>query len=132
MGAFVRSLAANLVAGLKLALFAPVRRVDFRIELGQLLALFVVSALVDVGTDWLRYGDEGVFSWFGLGNEVLSGGFLMVTAAVLALLYRDRSLTLAIPVIALASFPLLQLANALRGRSSACLRGSQGSSSARC
>jgi len=113
MGAFVRSLAANLLAGLKLALFAPVRRVDFRIELGQLLALFVVSALVDVGTDWLRYGDEGVFSWFGLGNEVLSGGFLLVTAAVLALLYRDRTLTLAIPVIALASFPLLQLANAL-------------------
>jgi len=113
MDAFVRSLAANLVAGLRLAVFAPVRRVDFRIELAQLLALFVVSALVDVGADWMRYGDEGVFSWFGLGNEVLSGGFLMVTAAVLALLYRDRSLTLAIPVIALAAFPLLQFANAL-------------------
>jgi hypothetical protein len=113
MDAFVRSLAANLVAGLKLAVFAPVRRVDFRIELAQLLALFVVSALVDVGTDWMRYGDAGVFSWFGLGNEVLSGGFLMATAAVLALLYRDRSLTLAIPVIALAAFPLLQFANSL-------------------
>ncbi|MFI4925212.1 MAG: C13 family peptidase, partial [Vicinamibacteria bacterium] len=103
-------------AGLRLALFAPVRRVDFRIELAQLLALFVVSALVDIGADWLRYGDEGVFSWFGLGNEVLSGGFLMVTAAVLALLYRDRSLALAIPVIALAAFPLLQLANSVPWR----------------
>ena len=113
MGAFARSLAANLVAGLKLALFAPVRRVEFRIDLAQLLALFVVSALVDVGADWLRYGDEGVFSWFGLGNEVLSGALMMLTAAVLALMYRERSLALAIPVIALAAFPVLQLANAV-------------------
>jgi hypothetical protein len=113
MGAFARSLAANLAAGLKLALFAPVRRIDFRIDLAQLLALFVVSAFVDIGADWLRYGDEGVFSLFGLGCEVLSGGLLVLTAAVLALAYRDRSLALAIPVIALAPFPLLQLANAM-------------------
>jgi hypothetical protein len=113
MGAFARSLAANLVAGLRLALFVPVRRVDFRIGLAQLLALFVVSALVDVGADWLRYGDEGVFSWYGLGNEVISGGLTMLTAAVLALAYRDRSLALAIPVLALAAFPLLQAANAV-------------------
>jgi len=113
MGAFARALAANLVAGLKLALFTPVRLVDFRIDLGQLLALFVVSALVDVGADWLRYGDEGVFSWFGLGNEVLAGALTVLTAAVLALLYRERSLALAIPVVALAAFPVLQLANAV-------------------
>jgi len=113
MGAFARSLAANLVAGLRLALFVPVRRVDFRIGLAQLLALFVVSALVDVGADWLRYGAEGVFSWYGLGNEVIAGGLTMLTAAVLALAYRDRTLALAIPVLALAAFPLLQFANAV-------------------
>lgn len=113
MGAFVRRLAANLGAGLRLALFLPARRIAFRVDLPQLLALFVVSALVDVGADALRYGDEGIFSWLGLGNEVLAGGLLLLTAAVLALLYRDRTLTLAVPLIALAAFPILQLANAL-------------------
>ncbi|HVJ75289.1 MAG TPA: C13 family peptidase [Casimicrobiaceae bacterium] len=113
MGAFARRLAANLAAGLRLALFLPVRRLAFRADVAQLIALFVVSALVDIGADALRYGDEGVFSWFGLGNEVLAGGLLLLTAAVLALAYRDRTLTLAVPVIALAAFPVLQFANAL-------------------
>jgi hypothetical protein len=94
----------------------PVRRLAFRVDVPQLLALFVVSALVDVGADALRYGDGGVFSWFGLGNEVLAGGLLLLTAAVLALAFRDRTLTLAVPVIALAAFPVLQLANALPWR----------------
>ena len=111
-----RALAANLAAGARLALLLPVRRLAFRIDVAQLLALFVVSALVDVVADILRYGDEGVFSWYGLGNEVLSGGLLMLSAAVLSLAFRDRSLTLAIPVIALAAFPVLQLANALPWR----------------
>ena len=113
MGAFVRRLVANLVAGARLALFLPVGRLAFRTDLVQLLALFVVSAIVDVGADALRYGDEGIFSWFGLGNEVLAGGLLLLTASVLALAFRDRTLTLAVPLMALAAFPLLQLANAL-------------------
>ena len=113
MGAFWSSLAANLRAGLRLALVLPVRRLDFRIDLPQLLALFVVSAIVDIGADWLRYGEEGVFSWYGLGNEILSGGILVATSAVLALWFRERSLAMAVPVIALASFPVLQLLNAL-------------------
>ena len=92
MRAFAGALAANLVAGLRLALFFPVRRLAFRLVLPQLLALFVVSALVDVGADWLRYGEDGTFSWYGLGNEILSGGMLVATSAVLALVFRDRSL----------------------------------------
>ena len=112
MRAFGRALAANLGAGARLALFLPVRRLAFRIDLAQLVALFVVSALVDVAADALRYGD-GEFSWYGLGSEILSGGILMASAALLALLFRDRSLTMAVPTIVLASFPLLQLANAV-------------------
>lgn len=113
MRAFGRALAANLGAGLRLALFLKVRRLDFRFGLAPLLALFVVSALVDVGADWLRYGEDGAFSWYGLGNEILSGGILVAMSAVLALLFRERSLAMAVPVITLASFPLLQIVNAL-------------------
>ena len=107
------ALARNLVAGARLALFLPVRRLHFRVGLGEAIALFVASALVEIASDAIRYGEDGVFSWLGLGNEILSGGFLMLTAALLAVLYRDRSLALAVPVIALAAFPILQVAHAL-------------------
>lgn len=113
MRAFARALACNLAAGVKLALFLPVGKLAFRIGLGQLLALFAVSALCDVAADAMRYGADGTFSWYGLGSEVFSGGLLLLASAVFALFRRDRSLTLAIPVIALASFPVLQVANGL-------------------
>lgn len=113
MRAFARALARNLAAGLRVALFLPVRRLAFRIDLPQLLALFVVSALVDVAADAMRYGDGAAFSWLGLGNEIYSGGILILSSALIALLNRDRALALAIPVIALATFPVLQLANGL-------------------
>jgi hypothetical protein len=113
MRAFARGLALNLAAGLRVALFLPVRRLAFRVDVPQLLALFVVSALVDIGADAMRYGEGAAFSWYGLGNEVYSGGVLLLSAAVLALVNRDRSLTLAIPVIALSTFPVLQFANGL-------------------
>jgi hypothetical protein len=41
----------NLAAGCRLALFLAVRRLAFRIDLAQLLLLFAVSALLDVGVD---------------------------------------------------------------------------------
>ena len=107
------ALARNLTAGARLALFLPVRRLAFRVGVGHLLALFAASALVDIGADAIRYGDDGVFSWYGLGNEVFSGGLLMATAAVLSLLYRDRALALSLPVIALSAFPILQVLHAL-------------------
>ena len=114
MRALARGLVADLVAGARLALFLPVRRLAFRAGLPELAALFVVSALVQIGADALRYGERGVFSWYGLGNEVLSGGLLLAAATVLALVNRDRGLALAIPVIVLASFPAIQLVNAVR------------------
>lgn len=113
MRALARGLLADLAAGARLALFLPVRRLAFRVGLAELLALFVVSALVQIGADALRFGEGAAFSWHGLGNEVFSGGLLLLTSAVLALVNRDRALATAIPTIVLASFPLLQLANAI-------------------
>ena len=113
MRALARGLLADLAAGFRLALFLPVRRIAFRVGLPELLALFVVSALVQIGADALRYGEGATFSWYGLGNEVFSGGLLLATSAVLALFNRDRALATAIPVIVLASFPILQIANAM-------------------
>ena len=95
-------LARNLAAGTRLALFAPVTRLAFRIDVVQVLLLFALSALVDIGVDWVRYGPDAYFSWFGAGNELYGAGFMLLCAALIALAYRQGALLLAIPVMALA------------------------------
>src|SRR5436190_5182552 len=103
------NLARNLATGLRLVLFLPVSRLAFRIDQVQLLLLLILSALLDLGIDWARYGGNGEFSWFGLGNEFFGAGILLVTAALLALAFRDSALVLALPVLVLAAFPLVQV-----------------------
>ncbi len=83
----------------ELALFLPVTRLAFRIDLPQLLLLFVVSAAIDVAGDWLRTGDGREFSLFGAGTELYSGALLLLVSAILALAFRQRALVLAIPVM---------------------------------
>jgi hypothetical protein len=82
------NLVRNVVNGLRLPLFMHVSPLNFRVDLVQLLLLLVVSALIDVGTDWARYGANGYFSWLGLGTEIFGAGILLLTAAVLALAVR--------------------------------------------
>ncbi len=103
------SLGRNFVAGLRLALFLRVTRLAFRIDLGQLLLLFVASAAIDVATDWVRSGPDAWFSWFGTGGELFAMGILLLSAAAQALLFRQRTLALAIPVLALAAYPVVQI-----------------------
>lgn len=104
------SLGRNLVAGARLALFLPVMRFAFRIDVLQLLLLLAVSALIDVGADAWRHGPDPQFSWFGAGSELFGFGVLVATAAAIALAVRQHSLLLALPVVVLATFPAVQLA----------------------
>ena len=99
----------NLAAGLRLALFMPVSRLAFRIDVAQLLLLFVVSALIDVAADWIRYGPDAYFTWYGAGNELFAGGLIMLLCASIALAFRRSDLAVAIPVLALSAFPAMQV-----------------------
>ncbi len=103
------NLARNLAAGVRLAIFLPVSRLAFRVDLVQLLLLLVVSAAIDLGVDWFRYGADGYFTLFGLGNEIFGAGVLLLTASLLAVVFARRGLALALPVLVLAGFPLLQV-----------------------
>jgi hypothetical protein len=100
----------NLRAGLKLAFFMPVTRLAFRIDVVQLLLLFTLSAAMDFASDWVRYGPDAYFSWYGAGNELFAAGVMMLLASLLALAFRQGTLILAIPVVALAAYPALQIA----------------------
>ncbi len=106
-------LGRNLVAGARLALFVPVSRFAFRIDLAQLLLLFVLSALLDIGSDWLRTRPDARFSWYGAGSEFIAGGMLLLCSAILSLAFRQRALALAVPLLALAAYPVIQIVHAL-------------------
>ena len=102
---------ANLRAGARVALFAPVQRQDFRFDAAQLLLFFVVSALVDNAGDWIRAGQGATLDWAAFGAEAASFAVLVVAAAVLAWMFSDAAIIVALPVIVLASLPLVQIVN---------------------
>ena len=106
----IANLGRNLVAGLRLALFLPVSRLAFRIDVAQVLLLFALSALADFGSDWVRYGPDAYFSWYGAGNELYAAGVMLLLSALLALAFRQGPLLLAIPVLVLSGYPPLQFA----------------------
>lgn len=108
----LRNLGRNLVAGFRLALFMRVARLAFRVDFVQLLLLFVASAAIDVLVDWIRVGEDAQFTWFGAGGEFFGAGLLLLTAMLQALLFGVRGLALAVPVLALAAYPAVQLAHA--------------------
>jgi hypothetical protein len=102
-------LGRNLSAGLRLALFMPVTRLAFRIDVGPLLLLFAFSVAIDVATDWIRFAPAPRFSWAGAGGEMFTLGALLLAAIAQALLFRDRTLVLAVPALALAAYPITQV-----------------------
>jgi hypothetical protein len=108
MGTSLRDFARNLRAGLRLAFFLPVERLAFRIDLTQLLWLFALSALIDIGGDWFRVAPPRELSLLGAGSELYAAGLLLLAAALIAIFNRQSSLALALPVIVLAALPVVQ------------------------
>jgi hypothetical protein len=113
MPIFLRDLGRNLVWGGRIPFGLPATRLDFRIGVPQLLALFAFSALVDIAVDWVQRDPDAVFTMQGLVGEVFFGGILMLLATLLARAFRQPDYALALPVIVLASEWPLQIARAL-------------------
>ena len=103
------NLARNVLAGARLALFLRVARLDFRIGIGSLVALVLLSALLDIGVDFARHGDDGVFSWLGVSGETYAAAALLFVSALLSLALRQRALVLALPTLIFAAYPAVQL-----------------------
>jgi hypothetical protein len=108
MRAAIHALGRNLAAGLRLALMMRVERSAFRVSVVQLLLLVVLSAAIDIDADWVRAAPDARFSLLGLHGEIFALGLLALVSAILSILRRDSDLYLALPVVILASFPLVQ------------------------
>jgi len=88
----------------------PVTRFSFRVNIAQLLLLFVVSASLDIAVEGLQAGPDAVFTVSGIVSEGFFGAVLMLFAALLALAFRQPSYALALPVVLLAGEWPLQVA----------------------
>ncbi|HTP47602.1 MAG TPA: C13 family peptidase [Casimicrobiaceae bacterium] len=99
---FLRDLGRNLASGGLMVFGQRVTRLAFRISLPQLLALFVVSALLDIGVDAVRQEPGAIFTLSGLVSEGFYASVILLFAAALALAFRQPGYTLALPVILLS------------------------------
>ena len=109
----IGSLLRNLGAGARLASFRRIDRLAFRIDLPQLILLFLLSALIDFAGDWFRAAEPREFSLLGAGSEFYAAALLLFGAAVIAFGNRQRHIALALPVVAMASLPLVQVVHYL-------------------
>src|SRR5436305_1443715 len=109
----ILQLARNLRAGARLAFLLRVGKLEFRVGLRELIVLFLFSALLDIGNDWIRYGPGAYFSLYGAGSELFAAAMLLGLAAGLALAYGQQALALSLPVYVLASLVYVQLVRAL-------------------
>jgi hypothetical protein len=104
----LRDLGRNLWSGALLVFGQPVSKLHFRIGVPQLLVLFFLSAWLDLAVDTIRREPGSTFVLRGLIGEGFYGGLLMLFAALLAIILRQPSFALALPVIVLSSeWPLL-------------------------
>jgi len=78
MPMFLRDLGRNVAFGARVPFGLPVKLLDFRIGVTQLLALFVFSALVDLAVDWLQREPDALFTMQGLVGEMFFGAVLML------------------------------------------------------
>jgi Peptidase C13 family len=115
MSLWLRDLGRNLWSGALLVFGQPVSKLRFRIGVPQLLILFVVSACLDLAIDTARREPGATFMLTGLVSEGFYGALLMLFAALLAMIFRQPSFALALPVILLSSEWPLQLARLVSG-----------------
>ncbi|MDQ6917617.1 MAG: C13 family peptidase [Pseudomonadota bacterium] len=110
MSRWLRDLGRNLWSGALLDFGQSVSKLRFRIGIGPLLVLFALSAWLDLAVDTIRREPGSTFVLTGLVSEGFYGALLMLFAALLALIFRQPSLALALPVILLSGEWPLQLA----------------------
>ena len=115
MSVWLRDLGRNLWSGALLVFAQPVSKLRFRIGVPQLLVLFVVSAWLDLAVDTMQREPGAAFQLTGLVSEGFYGALLMLFAALLAMIFRQPSFALALPVVLLSSEWPLQLARMISG-----------------
>ena len=105
-----RGLAKNLLAGLRLALFLPVRALDFRVSVGQLIALVSTGLALWLVLGVVRQGFPGSIDFGALTAALAAIPLLLCACIVGARVFREARLATAFAVVFVAGVPTFLLA----------------------
>jgi peptidase C13-like protein len=105
-----RGLAKNLLAGLRLALFLPVRSLDFRISAGQLVALGTTCLALWLALGVVRQGFPGAIDLRALTAALAAIPLLLCACIAGALVFREARLAAAFAVVFVAGVPTFLVA----------------------
>src|SRR3989475_1739525 len=96
----------NLLAGTRVALFLPVRALDFRISIGQYVALVFASLAFWLAGGMLRAGFPGTIDFGALTVALAEIPLLLGTCLLAARLFREAQLAVALAVLLVATDPV--------------------------
>jgi hypothetical protein len=99
----------NLLAGARLALFLPVRALDFRISIGQYVALVFASLAFSLAGGMLRAGFPGTIDFGALTVALAQIPLLLGTCLLAARLFREAQLAVAFAVVLVATDPVFEV-----------------------
>src|ERR1041385_7343258 len=100
----------NLLAGTRLALFLPVRALDFRVSIGQYVALVFASFAFWLAGGMLRTGFPGTVDFGALTVGLAEIPLLLGTCLLAARVFREAQLALAFAVLLAATDPVFEVA----------------------
>ncbi len=105
----LQGLARNLRSGLRLAVFAPVSRYDFRVSPGDFALLWLFNLLAWLIGGMLRGGFPGYVDFGALPSALAEIPLLLLAGAVIAYWYRRRELLLALALLLIAPSAFFEL-----------------------
>src|SRR5436190_1111723 len=100
----------NLLAGACLALFLPVRALDFRISIGQYVALVFAGLAFWLAGGMLRAGFPGTVDLGALTTALAEIPLLLGTCLLAARVFREAQLAVAFAVLLVATDPVFEVA----------------------
>ena len=107
----LQGLQRNLKSGVRLALFLPVSRYDFRVSPGDFVLLWLFNLLAWLAGGMLRGGFPGYLDYGALPSALAELPLVLLASTLIASLYRKRDLLLALALLLLAPGALFELAS---------------------
>ncbi len=107
----LQGLGRNLRAGLRLAVFVPVSRYDFRVSPGDFALLWTFNLLALLAGGMLRGGFPGYVDFGALPLALAEIPLVLLASGIIAYWYRARELLLALALLLIAPAALFELAS---------------------
>lgn len=109
----LRGLVRNLAAGLRLAVFVPLSRYDFRASPGDFALLWAFNLLAWLAAGMLRVGFPGYVDFGALPMALAEIPLVLLASSIIAAWYRQRELLLALSLLLIAPAALFELVSTL-------------------